>query len=96
MKKLYVVFDEVAQSLAAPIVMVESNDAVASRRFFEMVTDERVPLAKYRSDVVLLAVGQIAEDSGGVHGFAEPVVVARGDKSQLELLKPEVREAANA
>lgn len=77
MKKLYVVYDKLAESPAGPLVALP-HDAVAIRMFQEIAADSQTQVSRFLSDHDLRCVGFFNEQQCHVEAI-DPVIVLTGD-----------------
>lgn len=75
MKKLYAIYDRVAQAVG-PIVL-HAADAPAVRMFGDVASDPQTNVSRHTADFELLCLGDLFDD-GRIEAFDRPRVVLTG------------------
>lgn len=88
MKKLYAVYDTVAEEIITGPIMVLPNDAAARRFFQDLITDQRSNLSTHPKDYDLVCLGEINTGTGSIttspNGNIETVVSGQSVIHTLE------------
>lgn len=73
---LYAIYDTKAAAYVSPFF--EVNNAVAMRRFEDLVNDPRSPIAKHSEDYILFGIGQFDDSTGVIAPLPAPVNLVVG------------------
>lgn len=77
MKKIFAVYDRVAQDQVGPL-MVFNREQAAIRIFTDGLADKSTTLGQHPDDYVLLALGELNEETAAIIGYLEPGEVVTG------------------
>lgn len=77
MKKLYTIYDNVAQAQLGPI-MVFNRDEPAIRIFTDGLADNTTTLGQHPGDYTLLKLGELNEETAAIIGYLQPEIIITG------------------
>lgn len=73
--KIYAVYDEKAKSYLDPVYF--GHDGEALRKFSDVVSNDKSPIAKHPGDFAMYKLGQFDTSSGAIAGVKNPEFLAK-------------------